>query len=181
MERPARELVAAVDAEAHMKVRSLLRQGWTPNEQHVGLLPLQIAVERMDVACVALLLHWGASPDQPSGLGNARRTARECAKRIAEGRHSDRDTRAGRRAIQGQTESAVRILRLLDAPHGDECSALITAFQQRLDYEEAHVQNQRETLAKLAKLGAGLVFALLVVLHCTGILHRLAGKDAKEL
>ena len=71
MSRRSRDLVAAVDACEYVTIRRLLRGGACPNTPILGLLPLPVAVETADIACVALLLHFGAAPDQRPGMGQS--------------------------------------------------------------------------------------------------------------
>ena len=144
---------------------------------HLGLLPLPIAVEKADIAAVAMLLHYKASPDKRPSTGHA--TAREYAHRMLAGVHADKATRAGRQVLSCQHEAATRILRLFSAPTGDECLTLYTAFMKRLDALEE--ERQRRESHRHVATAAALV--LVVVLYFSGLLGvgHLGERDLREL
>ena len=208
MSRRSRDLVAAVDACEYVTIRRQLRGGACPNTPTLGLLPLSVAVETADIACVALLLHFGAAPDQRPAMGQSHTrctgtgafsamhsplpcaratgtghaTAREYAMRMHSGQHADDSTRVGRQALSGQHDCASRILRLFDDPAGEECSALVTAFSKRLDAleeEERRRESRRHMAAAVAV--AVVLFLYYRLLYATGLLSRFGERDQREL
>lgn len=170
-----RELVNAVDSGDYLTIRRLLLDGASPDVPHLGLLPLPVAVEKADIACVALLLHYHASPDMRPSSGTS--TAREYAQRMFAGEHADTRSRAGRQALSYQHEAAARILRLFDAPAGDESCLLYTAFTKRLDALEEE-ERQREMQRYMV---AGLTVVVVFLLYISGLLGHFGERDRREL
>ena len=153
----------AVEGEDYVRVRRLLRDDKVhPDVPLMGAAALPVAVERGDIGCVAMLLHYNASPDLKAASGAP--TACELALRMRNGEHADVTTRAGRRGQIGQREAGERILRLLNEPQGGECQALLTAFGKLTDQREAEQQQQRE----VAMHGGVLLLFVLLVLWALG-------------
>ena len=166
----AHELIIAIESGQHVKVRRMLNSGVQADSPHLGILPLAVAVEREDIACVALLLWHGASPDKRAASSTGP-SARDLARRMLDGQHAVRLA-----ALSKQRDAAVRILRLFDAPCGDECSALVTAFGQRLDaLEQAEAAQAARTRLVLV-----LSAAVLAVLYTIGLVATLISAKREQ-
>lgn len=181
----AEDLVSAVESSAYVKCRQLLRHNKSsPDSPYAGVLPLALAVERRDIACVALLISFNADPDVRGADGVP--TARELATRMLRGEHADTSTRAGRLAQRGgrmgggggnEKDTAERILRLFSAPQGDEAVSLAKAFDKRIDCLEVE---ERAATTRSAYLRL-LLFVVVAVLYLSGLWERFGEKDTREL
>ena len=164
---PSTDLIDAVGASNHVKVRSLLRAGHKPGEAEGGITPLSLAIEKADIACVAMLLSSGASPDAsaaPKAL-----TGRQVAHRMIAGEHACRRIGQGKRA-------GVIMLRLINEPRGEEVRLLNIAFDQRLDALELEEKRQRSA----AVFAVSMLVVILLALHVSGVLD-LISIDQREL
>jgi len=77
-----REICEDVVARNHVAVSHLLVKGYNPNANHLGAMPLSLAVENGDIDMAAMLLNAKADPDTKAlaNLPSARKMAEDMAK-----------------------------------------------------------------------------------------------------
>mmetsp|Transcript_36993 Transcript_36993/g.119333 ORF Transcript_36993/g.119333 Transcript_36993/m.119333 type:complete len:162 (+) Transcript_36993:69-554(+) len=79
----AMPLLQCVEEKQHMRVLKMIQNGADPNGNYLGVSPLSMAVEGLDVDMVALLIEWKADPlmthrmQAPSALDLAEKLAKD--------------------------------------------------------------------------------------------------------